>query len=75
MFIVSLRATYIAATTLLLSSTLAFSDSQVRAVRLSYVEGSVQIARSDGQFDKAMVNLPITQNTQLRTRDDSRADR
>jgi hypothetical protein len=74
MFIVSFRTTLIAVATFLLASVPAFSDSQVRAVRLSYIEGGVQIARSDGRFDKAMVNLPITQDTQLRTSDDGRAE-
>src|SRR5215470_11335912 len=70
----SLRSILFATATLLFASLPAFSDSQVRAVRLSYVEGGVQIARADGQFDKAMVNLPITQNAQLRTSDDGRAE-
>jgi FecR protein len=71
----SLRAALITAATFLLASVPAFSDSQVRAVRLSYVEGGVQIARGSAQqFDKAMVNLPITQGTQLRTTDDGRAE-
>ena len=71
---ISLRSISFATATLLFASLQALSDSQVRAVRLSYVEGSVQIARADGQFDKAMVNLPITQETQLRTSDDGRAE-
>lgn len=71
---VGLRSILLAAATLLLASLPALSDSQVRAVRLSYVEGGVQIARADGQFDKAMVNLPITQGTQLRTSGDGRAE-
>jgi FecR protein len=71
---ISLRSISFATATLLFASLQAFSDSQVRAVRLSYVEGSVQIAHADGQFDKAIVNLPITQDTQLRTSDDARAE-
>jgi hypothetical protein len=59
----------------LLASVPAFPDSQVRTVRLSYVEGGVQIARGSArQFEKAMVNLPITQSTQLRTAQDGRAE-
>jgi FecR protein len=71
----SLRSIWITVAIFLLASVLAFSDSQVRAVRLSYVEGGVQITRGSAQeFDKAMVNLPITQGTQLRTMQDGRAE-
>jgi len=69
-----LRSILLTIASFLLASAPAFSDSQVRSVRLSYVEGSVQIAHADGQFDKAMVNLPITQDTHLRSNDDARAE-
>ena len=70
-----LRAVTLTAAALLflLVSLPAFSDSQVRIVRLSYIEGGVQIDRGMG-FDKAMVNLPISQGTWLRTSDDGRAE-
>lgn len=70
------RAVSIAATTLffLLASVLVLADSQVRIVRLSYIEGNVQIDRGTGQFEKAMVNLPITQGAKLRTESDGRAE-
>ncbi len=52
----------------LLLSIPAFADSQVRMVRLSDVEGAVQIDRNTGQgFERASVNLPITQGVTLRT--------
>jgi hypothetical protein len=71
----SLRAVLITVAVFLLASVPAFSDSQVRTVRLSYIEGGVQIARGSAQqFEKAMVNLPITQSTQLRTAQDGRAE-
>jgi hypothetical protein len=71
----SLRAVLITVAVFLLASVPAFSDSQVRTVRLSYIEGSVQIARGSAQqFEKAIVNLPITQGTQLRTAQDGRAE-
>ena len=55
----------------LLLSVPAFADSQVRMVRLSDVEGAVQIDRNTGQgFERASVNLPITQGVTLRTRHD-----
>lgn len=53
----------------------AFADSQVRIVRLSTVEGSVQVNRTDGPgYEKAMLNLPITQGAKLRTQSDGRAE-
>jgi hypothetical protein len=53
----------------------AFADSQVRIVRLSDVQGSVQIDKNSGLgFENAFLNLPITQGTQLRTRDNGRAE-
>ena len=55
----------------LLFSLPSFADSQVRIVRLSDVEGVVQIDRNTGQgFEKASVNLPITQGVTLRTGQD-----
>src|ERR1017187_8430397 len=58
----------------LLLSVPAFADSQVRMVRLSDVEGAVQIDRNTGQgFERASVNLPITQGVTLRTRHDGLA--
>src|SRR5271166_5526500 len=53
----------------------AVADSQVRIVRLSDVQGSVQIDKNTGLgFENAFLNLPITQGTQLRTRDNGRAE-
>ncbi|MBV9626015.1 MAG: FecR domain-containing protein [Acidobacteria bacterium] len=53
----------------LLVSLPARSDSQVRIVRLSYLEGQVTIDRGTGQYEKAMINLPITEGARLRTAD------
>jgi hypothetical protein len=51
----------------LLFSVSSFADSQARIVRLSYVEGDVQIDRNAGQgFEKAFLNLPVIQGTRLR---------
>ncbi len=61
------------ATLLLLVSIPAFSDSQARIVRLSYVEGGVQIDRGSG-YGKAFLNLPLAQGTRLRTADEGRAE-
>lgn len=44
----------------------ALADSQARIVRLSDVQGSVQIDKNSGLgFENAFVNLPITQGTKL----------
>jgi hypothetical protein len=53
----------------------AAADSQARIVRLSDVQGTVQIDKNSGLgFENAFVNLPITQGTQLRTRESGRAE-
>jgi FecR protein len=53
----------------------ALADSQARIVRLSDVHGSVQIDKNTGMgFESAFLNLPITQGTQIRTRDNGRAE-
>ena len=59
----------------LLLSLPAFAESQARIVRLSDVQGSVQIAKNTGSgFEHAFVNLPITQGVQLRTGNGGRAE-
>jgi uncharacterized protein DUF6600/FecR-like protein len=51
------------------------ADSQARIVRLSDVHGAVEINKNAGLgFETAFANLPITQGTQLRTRDNGRAE-
>lgn len=53
----------------------ALADSQARIVRLSDVQGSVQIDKNTGMgFENAFLNLPITQGTQVRTHDRGRAE-
>jgi Family of unknown function (DUF6600)/FecR protein len=53
----------------------AFADSQARIVRLSDVRGSVRIDKNTGVgFESAVLNLPITQGTQLKTLDNGRAE-
>lgn len=49
------------------------ADSQARIVRLSLVDGSVQIDRGQG-FEKAITNMPITQGMKLSTADNARAE-
>jgi hypothetical protein len=51
------------------------ADSQARIVRLSSVEGDVQIDHNASQgYEKAFLNLPITQGAKLRTGADGRAE-
>ncbi len=53
----------------------AFADSSARIVRLSDVEGDVKIDRATGQgFEKAFLNMPITQGVRLATSNDARAE-
>ena len=53
----------------------AFADSQARIVRLSSVEGGVQIDRNTGQgFEKAFLNFPIIQGTKIQTKSDGKAE-
>jgi FecR protein len=53
----------------------AAASSQARIVRLSDVQGSVQINKnSSSGFERAFLNLPITQGTQLKTGADGRAE-
>jgi hypothetical protein len=48
----------------------AMADSHVRIVRLSYIEGGVQISRvAGGTYEKAIVNLPITEGAKIKTGD------
>jgi FecR protein len=52
-----------------------FADSQARIVRLSDVQGAVQIDKNTGLgYESAFVNLPITQGTRLRTGANGRAE-
>src|SRR5690242_4236459 len=59
----------------LIFTTFAWADSQVRIVRLSLVDGPVQLDRATGEgFERAIMNMPIAEGMQLWTRDDSRAE-
>ncbi len=53
----------------------AFADSNARIVRLSYVDGSVEIDRGEGRgFQRAILNMPLVQGAQLATRDGATAE-
>ena len=52
-----------------------FAASQIRIVRLSEVHGDVQIDRNTRQgYEKAFLNLPLTQGVKIQTKRDSRAE-
>ena len=51
-----------------------FADSQARMVRLGDAQGDVRIDRNTGQgYEKAFLNLPITQGMKIQTGDNGRA--
>jgi FecR protein len=53
----------------------AWADSQARIVRLSDVQGNVQMDRGTGEgYQKAFLNMPVTQGVRLRTAEDARAE-
>ena len=53
-----------------LASLPVLADSHVRIVRLSYIEGKVQISRdAGGAYEKAIVNLPIAEGAKIKTAD------
>ena len=53
----------------------ALAGSQARIVRLSDVQGSVQIDKNTGLgFENAFLNLPVMQGAQLRTRGNGRVE-
>jgi FecR protein len=74
----SIRRLAAFSTLVVLSCSLAlpsFADSQARIVRLSQVDGDVQIDRNLGQgYEKAFINLPVTQGAKLRTGQGARAE-
>jgi hypothetical protein len=53
----------------------ASAESKARIVRLSEVQGTVQIDRATGDgFDKAFINLPVVEGSRLKTGKDGRAE-
>jgi hypothetical protein len=48
----------------------AFADSQARIVRLSYLDGDVELDKGDGRgFSTAYLNMPVTQDSKVWARD------
>jgi FecR protein len=53
----------------------AWADSKARIVRLSEVQGTVQMDRAAGdKFSKAFINLPVIEGSRVRTGGDGRAE-
>ncbi len=50
------------------------AESHVRIVRLSYIDGQVQMARGDHGLDRAILNTPIVEGTRILTRSDGLAE-
>jgi len=68
-----LGLTMVAASIFLVES--AAAESKVRIVRLSDVEGAVQIERARGEgLEKAFLNLPIVEGSRVKTGNDGRAE-
>jgi Family of unknown function (DUF6600)/FecR protein len=55
----------VAAVLLLLVPALSAQNSHARIVRLSYMDGQVQVTRNSGQTDKALLNMPIVEGMKL----------
>ena len=59
----------------LLAPTFVWADSQARIVRLSYLEGNVQLDRGDGNgYIRAFLNMPLIEGANLWTKEDGRAE-
>jgi hypothetical protein len=70
-----LPALIVVAVLLCLSSALFAQESRARIVRLSYIDGQVQIDRNAGQgWEKAILNMPIIQGTKLSAEQGSHAE-
>ncbi len=72
---VGLALLALAALVSLLWTPAAKADSNARIVRLSYVDGNVQVDRGAGMgFERAFLNQPIIQGSRVWTKDDGRAE-
>lgn len=61
--------------TLAAMSVAAFAQTQIQAVRLSDVEGTVQVFHGDQpEFEQAFQNMPVLEGSRLQTGEDGRAE-
>jgi hypothetical protein len=63
-----------AAIILIAASVGAQAESHARIVRLSYLDGQVQMAHADQRLDRAILNTPIVEGTHIVTRSDGLAE-
>jgi hypothetical protein len=64
-----------AALAMVFLSVSALAESKARIVRLSEVQGTVQMDRAAGDgFDKAFINLPVIEGSKVKTGKDGRAE-
>src|SRR5271167_4842945 len=59
---------------LIAASVGAQAESHVRIVRLSYIDGQVQIEHASQGLDRAILNTPIVEGTRIVTRNDGLAE-
>src|SRR5271157_2534658 len=59
---------------LIAASVGAQAESHVRIVRLSYIDGQVQMEHADQGLDRAILNTPIVEGTRIVTRNDGLAE-
>jgi len=64
----------IAAIALVAASVGAQAESHVRIVRLSYIDGQVQMEHADQGLDRAILNTPVVEGTRIVTRNDGLAE-
>ena len=64
----------VAAILVAVSSIAASADSHVRIVRLSSVEGQVQVDRAGQGLERAILNTPIVEGTRILTGNDGLAE-
>jgi FecR protein len=50
------------------------AESHIRIVRLSYIDGQVQMEHADQGLDRAILNTPIVEGTRIVTRNDGLAE-
>lgn len=76
MFGKSWRTLWLLSMAMAVLSTAAWADtSHVRVVRLSYVNGSVEMDRATGDgFQPALLNMPVVYQSRIRTGDDGEAE-
>ena len=71
---VGFASSLIAAVIVIAASISAQAESHIRIVRLSYVDGKVQLAHTGQELDRAILNTPIIEGTRIVTSSDGLAE-